>query len=121
MKQISFSYVEYAGRRERFLIEMNQVVPWMGLIYEKEVVMLGLEDGPLSWSKRLFCKDADPIEMYHMREVRYVNHASYLSGGHIMLTADDFKGLNPGDKVQIRLDPESRATQWVFTRFLLGD
>ena len=67
MKQISFAYVEYAGRREqphreRFLIEMNQVVLWMDLIYEEEVVMLGLEDGPLSWSKRLFCKDADPAE-----------------------------------------------------------
>lgn len=37
MKQISFGDAEYAGkrkqtRRERFLIEMDQVVPWKGLI-----------------------------------------------------------------------------------------
>ena len=37
MKQISFADAEYAGkrkqtRRERFLIEMDQVVPWKGLI-----------------------------------------------------------------------------------------
>jgi IS5 family transposase len=37
MKQISFADAEYAGkrkqtRRERFLIEMDQVVPWDGLI-----------------------------------------------------------------------------------------
>jgi IS5 family transposase len=37
MKQISFADAEYAGkrkqtRRERFLIEMDQVVPWNGLI-----------------------------------------------------------------------------------------
>ncbi|WP_122284729.1 IS5 family transposase, partial [Pseudomonas syringae group genomosp. 3] len=37
MKQMSFADAEYAGkrkqtRRERFLIEMDQVVPWKGLI-----------------------------------------------------------------------------------------
>ena len=37
MKQIAFADAEYAGkrkqtRRERFLIEMDQVVPWNGLI-----------------------------------------------------------------------------------------
>lgn len=37
MKQISFADAEYAGkrkqtRRERFLIEMDRVVPWKGLI-----------------------------------------------------------------------------------------
>ena len=37
MKQISFADAEYAGkrkqtRRERFLVEMDQVVPWKGLI-----------------------------------------------------------------------------------------
>ena len=37
MKQISFADAEYAGkrkqtRRERFLIEMDQVVPWKGLV-----------------------------------------------------------------------------------------
>ncbi len=37
MKQMSFADAEYAGkrkqtRRERSLIEMHQVVPWMGLI-----------------------------------------------------------------------------------------
>jgi IS5 family transposase len=37
MKQISFADTEYAGkrketRRERFLIEVNQVTPWLGLI-----------------------------------------------------------------------------------------
>ncbi|MFI8384938.1 transposase [Pseudomonas sp. NPDC079086] len=37
MKQISFAEAEYAGkrkqtRRERFLIEMDQVVPWDGFI-----------------------------------------------------------------------------------------
>ncbi|MNF69094.1 hypothetical protein D3C84_509680 [compost metagenome] len=37
MKQISFADAKYAGkrkqtRRERFLIEMDQVVPWEGLI-----------------------------------------------------------------------------------------
>ncbi|MEO4016107.1 transposase [Pseudomonas sp. P2663] len=37
MKQLSFADAEYAGkrkqtRRERFLIEMDQVVPWKGLI-----------------------------------------------------------------------------------------
>ncbi|GAO94371.1 hypothetical protein PSA5_16660, partial [Pseudomonas syringae pv. actinidiae] len=35
MKQMSFADAEYAGkrkqtRRERFLIEMDQVVPWKG-------------------------------------------------------------------------------------------
>ncbi|TBV94337.1 IS5/IS1182 family transposase, partial [Azotobacter chroococcum] len=37
MKQLSFADAEYAGkrkqtRRERFLLEMDQVVPWSGLI-----------------------------------------------------------------------------------------
>ena len=37
MKQMSFADAEYAGkrkqtRRERFLIEMDQVVPWKGLV-----------------------------------------------------------------------------------------
>ncbi|WP_275013644.1 transposase, partial [Pseudomonas syringae group genomosp. 3] len=37
MKQMTFADAEYAGkrkhtRRERFLIEMDQVVPWKGLI-----------------------------------------------------------------------------------------
>ncbi len=37
MKQMSFADAEYAGkrkqtRREHFLIEMDQVVPWKGLI-----------------------------------------------------------------------------------------
>lgn len=37
MKQMSFADVEYAGkrkqtRRERFLIEMDQVVPWAPLL-----------------------------------------------------------------------------------------
>lgn len=37
MKQMTFADAEYAGKRkqtrkERFLIEMDQVVPWMGLI-----------------------------------------------------------------------------------------
>jgi len=37
MKQMSFANAEYAGkrkqtRRERFLIEMDQIVPWKGLI-----------------------------------------------------------------------------------------
>lgn len=37
MKQMSFADAEYAGkrkqtRRERFLIEMDQVVPWKALI-----------------------------------------------------------------------------------------
>ena len=37
MKQISFADAEYAGkrkqtRRERFLIEMDRVVPWKDLI-----------------------------------------------------------------------------------------
>lgn len=37
MKQICFADAEYAGkrkqtRRERFLIEMDQVVPWNGLV-----------------------------------------------------------------------------------------
>jgi len=37
MKQMSFSDAEYVAkrkqtRRERFLIEMDQVVPWKGLI-----------------------------------------------------------------------------------------
>lgn len=37
MKRISFTDAEYAGkckqtRRARFLIEMNPVVPWKGLI-----------------------------------------------------------------------------------------
>ena len=37
MKQMTFADAEYAGRRkqvrrERFLIEMDQVVPWSGLI-----------------------------------------------------------------------------------------
>jgi IS5 family transposase len=37
MKQMSFADAEYAGkrkqtRRERFLLEMDQVVPWKGLI-----------------------------------------------------------------------------------------
>ena len=37
MKQMSFADAEYAGKRkqtcrERFLIEMDQVVPWKGLI-----------------------------------------------------------------------------------------
>lgn len=37
MSQISFSDFEYAGkrkqtRRERFLAEMEQVVPWSGLV-----------------------------------------------------------------------------------------
>lgn len=31
-----------------------------------------------------------------------------------MLTKDDFKGFNAGDKVQIRLDPKDRTTQWVY-------
>ncbi len=36
MKQLSFADAEYAGkrkqtRRERFLIEMDQVVPWQAL------------------------------------------------------------------------------------------
>lgn len=37
MKQMTFADAEYAGKRkqtrkERFLIEMNQFVPWKGLI-----------------------------------------------------------------------------------------
>lgn len=37
MKQMSFADTEYTGkrkqtRRERFLIEMNTVVPWKGLV-----------------------------------------------------------------------------------------
>lgn len=37
MKQVSFADAEYAGkrkqpRRERFLIEMDQVLPWKGLV-----------------------------------------------------------------------------------------
>ena len=37
MKQVSFADAEYAGkhkltRRERFLIEMDQVMPWKGLV-----------------------------------------------------------------------------------------
>jgi IS5 family transposase len=37
MKRMSFAHAEYAGkrkqtRRERFLAEMDQVVPWTGLL-----------------------------------------------------------------------------------------
>lgn len=40
MSQMSFSDFEYAGkrkqtRRERFLAEMEQVVPWSGLVIER--------------------------------------------------------------------------------------
>jgi IS5 family transposase len=43
MKQTSFADAEYAGkrkqtRRERFLIEMDQVVPWKGLIAETTIL-----------------------------------------------------------------------------------
>ncbi|BBH31443.1 MULTISPECIES: hypothetical protein [Pseudomonas] len=31
-----------------------------------------------------------------------------------MLTKDDFKYFKAGDKVQIRLDPNSKTTQWVY-------
>jgi IS5 family transposase len=42
MKQASFADAEYAGkrkqtRRERFLIEMDLVVPWKGLTAQKSV------------------------------------------------------------------------------------
>jgi IS5 family transposase len=46
MKQMSFADAEYAGkrkqtRRERFLIEMDQVVPWKGLIaWRMEILTL---------------------------------------------------------------------------------
>ncbi|SSB96602.1 hypothetical protein SAMN04488697_105250 [Pseudomonas sp. 43mfcvi1.1] len=30
------------------------------------------------------------------------------------MTKEEFAGFNAGDKVEIRLDPNSRATQWVY-------
>lgn len=44
MKQMTFAYAEYAGKRkqarkELFLIEMDQVVPWKGSAHETEKIV----------------------------------------------------------------------------------
>lgn len=57
MKQLSFADAEYAGkrkqtRRERFLLEMDQIVPWQGLIALIEPQAVGL---PIHWQPCCAC------------------------------------------------------------------
>jgi IS5 family transposase len=56
MSQMSFSDFEYAGkrkqtRRERFLAEMDQVVPWSGLLalIEPFTPRLAVVENPIRW------------------------------------------------------------------------